>query len=133
WIMGRMRVPVELPDPGSFTWKDMLGGFVIGVSAITGVALLFRAYFHVGLFLLAGGWGAHRFYRVSYRLLAGKAAAAINTRVTGNEAIVEPQTSPDSIPMNAAPAVSGRRIPIALELVTAKALPPVSEESRHRL
>jgi uncharacterized membrane protein len=133
WIAGRMRVPVDVPDTSKLTWKDRLAGFVMGVSAITGVALICLADVEVGLLLLGGGWVASRLYSVLYRVLANKAAAAINTRVMGNDTLAEPPISPDSTPTKAALAVSTPGVPIALELVTAEALPPVSDESRRRL
>ena len=133
WVAGRMRVPFDVPDTSKLTWKDRLAGFVIGVAAITGVALICVADVKVGLFLLGGGWGAYHLYPVLYKLLANKAAAAINRRVTGNDTFVEPPISPDSTLTKVSLAAKIPRVPIVLEFVTAEAFPPVSDESRRRL
>jgi hypothetical protein len=142
WIAGRMPVPIDLPDPSSYSWKHKAGGTVLGVAAMTAAALIGVKYIQAGLFLLAAGWGACKLYSALYWLFARKAAAAINTRVTGTEAFLDTRVSsgptpPDAPSTAGSPASSQRSLrqplPVGLEMVTAETLPPVSEESSRKL
>jgi hypothetical protein len=142
WIAGLMPVPIDLPDPSSYSWKHKAGGTVLGVAAMTAAALIGVKYIQAGLFLLAAGWGACKLYSALYWLFARKAAAAINTRVTGTEAFLDTRVSsgptpPDAPSTAGSPASSQRSLrqplPVGLEMVTAETLPPVSEESSRKL
>lgn len=171
WFRAGVPVPKGVPDPTTYTLVDRIAGLLVGVSLLTGLVVIARAYIpeHPGtLLILAGGAG----YGL-YLLFRKKAAEAINTRVTGGgvlptqppiaETYQEATTSPVSISADlhsvepgvaetmtptepesgtaAGPAAIPRTDqppvrrppPIALEVVTADALPPVSEESRRRV